>query len=133
MLRFLTFLPATVAAACYLAAPACAAASEPADSRVLIVPVGTTREISLPSNGSTGYGWQLVEPLPKDSPVSVTLQPETSAPTPDEEPLCGAPGVTVVTLVGLHRGTATVRLQYVRPWEKDRPAARTKRLVVTVE
>lgn len=130
-LRFLTGM-AALATASFVAAPAWAAGPV-TEASSLTVKAGSTIEISLPSNASTGYGWQLANPLPPESPVSVTIHPETAAPAEGRPPLCGAPGTTRVTIRGLRRGTATIRLQYVRPWEKNQPPARTNTLAVTIE
>lgn len=99
----------------------------------MALPVGSSVAIPLPSNASTGYVWQLAEPLPCDCPVSVSIVPETAAPSRSGALLCGAPGVTLVRIAGLRKGSATLRLHYVRPWEQNRPAARARTLAVTVE
>lgn len=125
-------LSSSLPALCLFLAPVCVA-GENSNASALTVRTGTTVEISLPSNGTTGYSWQLAKPLEQDCPVGVELLPETAVPTDEEPPRCGAPGHTRVVLKGLRPGTATIRLHYMRPWEKNRPAARTRTIVVTVK
>lgn len=95
--------------------------------------VGEKKILLLPGNPTTGYLWTLAEPLPENAPVSVKLALESPAEPKDKAPLCGAPLNTQMTLEGLRQGNCTIVLSYARPWEKDRPAAQTRTLAVTVE
>lgn len=93
------------------------------------VKVEQQTSVILPSNPTTGFGWQLAEPLSSQSPVVVEfsfLSHEA------KKPLCGAPCATKVTFIGKQTGTATVRLIYARPWEKDTPPAQETTFRVTV-
>lgn len=102
------------------ALPALCASAESA--AVLVLAVGEERVLALPSNPSTGFRWELVEPQ-RSAVVAVELSFEAPLPPEGEEPLCGAPGVMRVRLRGLQPGTELLRLQYRRCWETDVPPA----------
>ncbi|MGX5729609.1 protease inhibitor I42 family protein [Pseudoxanthomonas beigongshangi] len=110
------------------AGPAPAEASAPAEDRVLAV--GGFLDIALPSNASTGHGWELVE---TGAPV---LRQTTPPPSVDDHPATapvpGAGGTARWRFVAEQAGTAEVRLVYRRAWEKDVPPAREARYRVTV-
>lgn len=91
--------------------------------------VGETVTRVLDGNPTTGYLWK-AEQLPEDAPVAVE-----TAQLPAErrkEPVCGAPSPTRVTITARKPGTATVVVNYARPWEKDTPPARSVRYEITV-
>lgn len=93
------------------------------------VKTGQQTSVVLASNPSTGYSWQLAEPLSAHAPVAVDF---AYLPRPSAVALCGAPVSTKVTFTGKTPGTATVRLIYARPWEKDTPPAQETTFQVTV-
>lgn len=116
---------------CWLAAAATAGEkhetvmvlSNPA--RPLTVPRGETFTIVVAANPTTGYGWQLAEPLDGRVLQLVTTEYQNAASALD-----GAGGREIWRFVALQAGTTTIALKYVRPWEKDRPPA--KKAVFTV-
>ncbi len=72
--------------------------------------------ITLSSNPSTGYAWQVASVSNPDMVRFVDSQyirPESE--------LIGAPGKQVLTFNALQEGSATIQLEYVRPWETDVP------------
>ncbi len=72
--------------------------------------------ITLSSNPSTGYSWQVASISNPDMVRFVDSQyirPESE--------LVGAPGKQVLTFNALQEGSATIQLEYVRPWETDVP------------
>jgi inhibitor of cysteine peptidase len=72
--------------------------------------------ITLSSNPSTGYAWQVASVSNPDMVRFVDSQyirPESE--------LVGAPGKQVLTFNALQEGSATIHLEYVRPWETDVP------------
>ena len=91
------------------------------------VVVGSTEEVCVCCNPSTGYGWYVIDTLPEDAPVSLTVDY-----VPTDELLCGAPGYTRVRLHGLRPGKISVRLGYLRPHEEGVPPLRTLTLVIDV-
>ncbi len=93
----------------------------------ITVKQGERFTIALDGNRTTGYQWQLAQPL--DTAI-VTLigssyQPAGNVP--------GAGGREVLTFQTQGKGSATIDLEYVRPWEKGTPADKTSRFRVTVE
>ena len=72
--------------------------------------------ITLSSNPSTGYAWQVASVSNPDMVRFVDSQyirPESE--------LVGAPGKQVLTFNALQEGSVTIQLEYVRPWEADVP------------
>ncbi len=72
--------------------------------------------ITLSSNPSTGYEWQVASVSNPDMVRFVDSQyirPESE--------LVGAPGKQVLTFNALQEGSATVKLEYVRPFETGVP------------
>jgi len=71
--------------------------------------------IALPANRTTGYSWQLAEPL---NDTVVRLMSDSywvpMAPRPGEG------GEQRLTFRGMGAGQATIKLVYVRPWEPTR-------------
>lgn len=120
----------------FFLAATCAVAQETAPSEapeLITVRVGETVTVSLNGNPTTGYTWNLAEPMKEDAPVLVTM---AYGPVPDEDeenPCCGAPCPTLVKMTGVHAGAASFTLEYKRVWETDRPAWKTRTFVVTVE
>jgi len=69
--------------------------------------------INLLSNRTTGYQWQLADPL--DETILKLAGSEYIAPNTDR---VGAPGKEVWTFKTLRAGETTISFRYVRPWEK---------------
>ncbi len=103
------------------------------DIRALTLRVGEQTVLLLPGNPTTGYMWSLAEPAPDDAPVTVELALQEPGAPSGNRPLCGAPQATRATLTGIRPGVISLVLRYARPWEKDRPAAKTQTLEVTVK
>lgn len=91
------------------------------------VAVGQTEEVSVCCNPATGYNWFVIDVLPEDAPVELTVDY-----VPSEELICGSPGYTRVLLRGLHPGKLSVRLGYLRPREKGVPPLHTITLEIDV-
>ena len=92
--------------------------------------VGQTLLISLPSNATTGYRWQV-----SDSYADLLL---AGAPFGDEVTDAHAPGMvgvggnTVWRFRTARPGTATLTFTYGRSWERDTPPAETATYTITV-
>ena len=72
--------------------------------------------ITLSSNPSTGYAWQVASVSNPDMVRFVDSQyirPESE--------LVGAPGKQILTFNALQEGSATIQLEYVRPFERGVP------------
>ena len=100
-----------------------------ADGTTQKLKVGEVLSISLESNASTGYTWVANS---SDTTILVSMgEPEYSDPTQSGTPLVGAPGTQTFYFQAAAGGTATVTLNYQRPWEANVAPAQT--IVITVE
>lgn len=111
-----------------VAACVCVAA-EPVQEKITMHE-GETVTRTLDGNPTTGYLWK-AQAQPADSPVKVetALTPRKQ---PGDCPLCGSPCPTQVTITAQKPGTATVVVDYARPWEKDTPPTKTVQYDITV-
>lgn len=91
------------------------------------VAVGSDFSITLASNPTTGYRWELAEPL--DETLIKLVDSEYKAP---RTKLAGAGGREVWTFKGIGQGHGVIELKYVRPWEKDAPPGKTAEFAVRV-
>jgi inhibitor of cysteine peptidase len=93
------------------------------------VDVGDEFAITLDSNATTGYEWQLADTLDES-----TLELVGSEYTiPNDEGLVGAGGIEVWTFKAVGAGETTVPMKYVRPWEEDVAPAKERTFDVTVK
>jgi inhibitor of cysteine peptidase len=84
--------------------------------------------ISLQSNQTTGYQWQLSEPL--DQKVVKKVNSEYK---PDQSDAMGAGGVEIWTFKAVGKGGADIKMKYVRPSEKGAKPAEQRVFKVTVD
>lgn len=114
---------------------AVAAHAQEAAQETIELPVGGTHAVELPSNPTTGYMWQLSGALNSAKPgaVEVRIELKTPAAPKGDCPMMGAPQNTMVTFTGLRPGAEAITLVYRRPWEKNKPAAETRRFRVIVK
>jgi len=80
------------------------------------VKVGQEFNITLNSNPTTGYQWQLAKRLNE-----TILQLVGSVYKPSGSGLIGSGGTEIWTFKAVSSGTAGISLKYVRPWETDVP------------
>jgi len=109
-----------------------ARAEEKTDSAIKAT-VGKEFTVSLDSNRSTGFGWQLAKPLDATIVKAVKNDYQDAPQTPDKKPVVGAPGIEVWTFKAVKSGKTTIEFKYVRPWEKDKAPAETKSVTVEIE
>jgi|GEM_PF-578937 len=81
----------------------------------IVVEVGQEFVIVLESNPTTGYQWQLTEPLEEE----VLSLVKTEFQEPEEDGLVGAAGEERWTFKAEGRGDTTIDFAYVRPWEEE--------------
>ena len=91
------------------------------------VKVGEKFVISLESNPTTGYQWQLAEPL--NTSILELVGSEYKAP---ETKLVGAGGEERWTFKAVGEGETKIYLEYARPWEKDVAPAKSETFSVIV-
>ena len=94
--------------------------------------VGDELVIELPSNPSTGFGWEVQTPSADDESV---LELASSEYIPDEAAggMSGSGGTEVFRFRATGVGSTTVLLHYVRPWESEPPTDTHSQEVTVVE
>jgi inhibitor of cysteine peptidase len=90
--------------------------------------VGDEFVLTLESNPTTGYRWQVADKL--DGKIIRLISSEYKAP---DTKLAGAGGNEVWTFRAEGRGKTAINLIYVRPWEKDTPPAKTATVIIAVD
>jgi len=90
---------------------------------------GDILTVKLESNPTTGYRWELVEPA--DEKV-LKLLDQRYEQSPVEKGLVGAGGVETWRFRAVGRGSASLKLEYIRPWEKSVVPAKAFSLQVVV-
>jgi inhibitor of cysteine peptidase len=88
---------------------------------------GENFAITLESNRTTGYEWQLAKPLDES-----TVQLVSSEYLTDKTELAGAGGREVWIFKALKAGKTDISFKYVRPWEKDIPPVNEKIFVIII-
>ncbi len=91
--------------------------------------VGDEFVLTLESNPSTGYLWQLAE-RPDENVVRLVGSEYKAA---SDAHRVGAGGNEVWTFRATGKGRTAINLIYVRPWEKDVPPARTATAMIIVD
>lgn len=89
---------------------------------------GETVTVSLPSNPTTGYSWGLCSKNTRNTIVGIT-ELEYKANQPQ---LVGSGGTQTWQVTGKKRGSAHIKFEYRRPWEKGVVPAQIKRYLFTV-
>lgn len=92
------------------------------------ITAGSDFTLTLESNRTTGYQWQLAG-TPDESVVKLVGSRYELADTK----LIGAGGREVWTFKAVGKGKAEIGLKYVRPWEKDVPPVKEAVFTVVVE
>jgi inhibitor of cysteine peptidase len=95
-----------------LVAVACTTARLPSAAESIEVEAGARFSLTLDANPTTGYQWRFVQPADEGVVRRVGTQY-----TPRTPGLLGGGGTEVWTFQAVARGTTTIRLEYVRPWE----------------
>lgn len=124
----------SAAFAAFAVAPGAAGAAAPQvapnvfdqQSGTAAVKTGQYFVLALPANRTTGYGWGSAQ---FDRPgvaalVGTTYHSRAMRP--------GAGGMQLLLLKAVAPGTATLTVQYSRPWEKNAKPLRTATLKITV-
>ncbi len=96
------------------------------NSTHIFLNVGDVISIKLTSNVTTGYSWDAVS-------VPACLLREASQQKQKSNPRIGESGFQVFVFRAKEACNAVVALNYFRPFEKDKPPARTFTIDVTVQ
>jgi inhibitor of cysteine peptidase len=96
------------------------------EERIVARP-GTRFAVELDANATTGFRWRLSRPLDE----RVVRLRGTEYRVRDAQHTGGG-GTEVWTFEAVAPGRTSVRFEYVRPWERETPPARTRTVVVEV-
>jgi predicted secreted protein len=91
---------------------------------------GQTFNLTLRSNPTTGYIWQLAET--PDSGLIQLIGNEYRGDKTGRAGLVGAGGREIWTFKAVASGETTIALKYIRPWEKDTAPAKSARFKIIV-
>lgn len=89
--------------------------------------VGGRATIQLEANPTTGYQWQ-----PSAAPDATVYRIVSDTYRAADTSRVGAPGTQEIVVEGVAAGTATLTLEYVRPWENGVAPAQTASFPITV-
>jgi predicted secreted protein len=93
----------------------------------LEVQAGDTFSLTLDSNPTTGYQWQLAETLDEG-----VLQLVAKTYSSSQTNVAGAGGKENWNFYAVGQGTTVISLKYARPWETDAPPAVNRQFTVIV-
>ena len=104
--------------------------AEPQDDMTSMINATVSKEfvIALDANATTGYEWQLANPI-DDSLIRLVH----SEYVPDKTGLVGSGGKSIWTFTTIRAGTIKVYFKYIRPWEKNAPPAKEAIYIVDIQ
>jgi inhibitor of cysteine peptidase len=85
--------------------------------------------LKIESNPSTGYGWELDQPLDETMLELVGRDVEQ----PRASTMAGAPQFEIWAFRALKTGETTIFLKYVRPWEKYVAPLKTHKFILLIQ
>lgn len=88
--------------------------------------------VALNSNKTTGYEWQLAEPLDEEMLEFINSKYVKEEGVPLDL-LVGTGGEEQWTFKARNLGKTTISFKYIRSWEKDIPPAKTKSFTVMIK
>ena len=103
-------------------------ATEVANGKTIAVGKGDSLIISLESNPSTGYVWQVGK---NDNAILKLVGQPAFRPSTDR--MLGASGRQLFKFEAISTGSNALELGYVRPWEKGVAPAKTFGIIATVK
>jgi inhibitor of cysteine peptidase len=95
--------------------------------RIIETAVGKNFTITLDSNPTTGYNWQIVRQM--DTGLVELVDSQYIAPKTD---LVGSPGHEEWHFKAIREGKAIISFEYKRPWEKDESPVQTESFIVII-
>ncbi len=93
------------------------------------VAAGGSVTVTLESNASTGFQWELVS----ISDEAVLEKVANTYEAPEDTGMVGAPGKEIWTFSALKKGTSTISMEYSQPWLNGTKAAETFDLTIVVK
>lgn len=100
------------------------------DMNEVTVKEGETFEITLDSNPSTGYAWEITEELDASN-IEEIDNVYAAAENKQDPPLVGAGGKEVWTFKAIQKGTFEIKMKYCQGFNRDNPAEE-KTIIVKV-
>ena len=97
------------------------------NDKIVETAVGKSFTITLDSNPTTGYQWQIARQM--DTGLVELIDSQYIAP---ETNLVGAPGKEEWHFRAIREGKAIISFDYVRPWEKDELPSQTESFIVII-
>jgi inhibitor of cysteine peptidase len=97
------------------------------DDRIIEATAGRSFTITLDSNPSTGYQWEISK-----QPDRSMLELVDTKYIPSEIEIPGAPGKEEWTFKTIKTGKAIISFDYVRPWEKDELPVQTESFIIII-
>jgi inhibitor of cysteine peptidase len=94
------------------------------------VSAGWLVTITLESNATTGFKWELSEPVDEGMLALIKSEYIPNSETSQDEPVAGAGGTEVWTFETLAPGDTTISMAYSRPWEGGEKGAKTFTLTI---
>ena len=95
------------------------------------VATGDLLMITLESNPTTGFGWQLSEPVEEGLLTLIESRYELGENT--EQGMVGAGGGEVWTFKALATGETKISMEYSRPWAGSEKAVQSFEVIVTIK
>ena len=111
-------------------APSEVSVDESATGKTVKIAVAGTLMVTLESNATTGFQWELASI--SDQTVLEQVDHQFVSP-PEDTGMVGAPGKEVWTFKALKEGSSTISMEYSQPWEGGTKAAETFSLTVVVK
>jgi inhibitor of cysteine peptidase len=94
--------------------------TEKDNDKTIKAETGKKLEIHLKGNPTTGFEWRMAE---LKSEVLKADGKMTYVPDKFDPPRVGSGGIFVAKFIAAKSGKATVKFEYLRSWEKDKPPA----------
>lgn len=110
-------------------APSEVSVDESATGKTVEIAVAGTLTVTLESNATTGFQWELAS----ISDQAVLEKQSNTFEAPEDTGMVGAPGKEVWTFKALKEGSSTISMEYSQPWEGGTKAAETFSLTVVVK
>ncbi|WP_434777209.1 protease inhibitor I42 family protein [Neisseria sp. Ec49-e6-T10] len=98
----------------------------------LTLKLGEQVAFELPSNPTTGYSWQITQ-LPADILAPLDTGKYTANQAQAEQKRVGSGGKTTWRYQAIKQGQDTLKMTYLRPWEKDASPAEHFECAITVQ
>jgi len=99
------------------------------DGKTIGIKVGDRFDVSLAANATTGYGWEVAEGT--GAVIRQLGEPGYQQDKTDGRKV-GVGGTASFHFEAAAAGTAHLKLVYRRPWEKDKPPAKSFEVTVVV-